>query len=178
MLKNTPQTYGSISKFFHWTLALLIIGLFVLGLWMMELSYYDSWYQTAPHYHKSLGILVALAMVLRLVWRWINPKPKAIVSHKPWEVWLSAIMQWLLYLLIFIILATGYLIPTADGRSIEVFNWFVVPALGAFVENQEDVAGFIHYWVAIGVMALSGLHALAALKHHFLDKDATLKRML
>lgn len=178
MLKNTPQTYGSVSKFFHWTLTLLIIGLFILGLWMRELTYYDSWYQLAPHYHKSIGILVALAMVLRLLWRWVNPRPRAIVSHKTWEMWLSALMQWLLYVGIFMILITGYLIPTADGRGIEVFNWFTVPALGALIEQQEDVAGAIHYWLAIAVMMLAGLHALAALKHHFLDKDATLKRML
>lgn len=178
MLKNTRQTYGSVSKLFHWTLTLLIIGLFILGLWMMELSYYDQWYQKAPHYHKSVGILVAIAMVLRLLWRWVNPKPQAIVSHKSWEVWLSALMQWLLYLLIFVILITGYLIPTADGRGIDVFNWFTVPALGSLIENQEDLAGDVHYWLGISVMVLAGLHAVAALKHHFLDKDATLKRML
>lgn len=178
MLKNTTQAYGSVSKCLHWIIALVIIGMFALGLWMVDLSYYDSWYVKAPHYHKSVGILLGAAMVLRLIWRWINPKPKHIVSHKPWEVILASTVHTLLYLLVFVIIATGYLIPTADGRCIEVFNWFTVPSIGTLLEDQEDVAGDVHYWLAIILIGLAILHALAAIKHHLLDKDATLKRML
>ena len=73
---------------------------------------------------------------------------------------------------------TGYLISTADGRAIEVFDWFSVPGFGSFIENQEDLAGEIHEIIAYGIMGLAALHALAALKHHFLDRDNTLTRML
>ncbi|WP_439135878.1 cytochrome b [Pseudomaricurvus sp.] len=178
MIKNTPQTYGSVSKCLHWAIALVIVGMFILGLWMVDLTYYDSWYVKAPHYHKSVGILIAFAMIFRLLWRWSNPTPKHIVSHKPWEVSLALATHVLLYILIFSILVTGYLIPTADGRGIDVFNWFTVPSVGSFFDNQEDVAGDIHYWSAWAVIALASLHTIAAIKHHVLDKDATLKRML
>ena len=70
------------------------------------------------------------------------------------------------------------MISTADGRGIEVFNWFEVPALPALIEQQEDVAGLVHYWLATSLIVLAGVHALAALKHHFINKDKTLLRML
>ena len=78
----------------------------------------------------------------------------------------------------FLIVLSGYLISTADGRSIEVFNWFEIPAFVTPIENQEDLAGDVHFYLASTLMVLVALHGLAALKHHFLDKDATLKRML
>ena len=73
---------------------------------------------------------------------------------------------------------TGYLISTADGRGIEVFELITIPAYGAIIENQEDIAGLVHKWLAYLLIALASLHALAALKHHFIDKDNTLNRMI
>jgi cytochrome b561 len=73
---------------------------------------------------------------------------------------------------------SGYLISTADGRAIEVFNWVSVPALGELFENQEDVAGDIHFYLAWTLIGLAVVHALAALKHHFINKDDTMKQML
>jgi cytochrome b561 len=73
---------------------------------------------------------------------------------------------------------SGYLISTADGRAIDVFNLFSVPALVSGFDNQEDIAGLVHQIIAYSLIALVVLHALAALKHHFIDRDRTLKRML
>lgn len=73
---------------------------------------------------------------------------------------------------------SGYLISTEDGRPIAVFGWFSVPALGALFDNQADIAGLVHEYVAYSLITLALLHAVAALKHHFFDKDHTLKRML
>ena len=84
----------------------------------------------------------------------------------------------LLYLMLIVLFISGYLISTADGHSIDVFNWFSVPGFGSFVENQEDIAGEIHEIIAFGIIGLAVLHALAALKHHFLDRDNTLSRMI
>ena len=73
---------------------------------------------------------------------------------------------------------SGYLISTADGRAIDVFNWFAVPALGELIENQEDIAGDVHFYLAWILIVTASLHAIAALKHHFFNKDDTLKQML
>jgi cytochrome b561 len=177
MFKNSASHYGLVSILLHWLAAASVFGLFGLGFWMVDLSYYSSWYRTAPDWHKSIGILLALLMIIRLCWRVITPPPAAIGLHKPWEKKLSLVVQTLLYLSIITLVVSGYLISTEDGRSIAVFDWFAVPALGQLFSRQADIAGLIHKYVAYSVIALSVLHAIGALKHHYIDKDATLKRM-
>ena len=73
---------------------------------------------------------------------------------------------------------SGYLISTADGKPISVFGWFDVPATLADAGAQADFAGALHFWLAWSVVVLSVMHGFMALKHHFIDKDDTLKRML
>ncbi len=75
-------------------------------------------------------------------------------------------------------MTSGYLISTADGRPLEVFGLFEIPALISGIDGQEDRAGEIHLALAYSLMGLTGLHAVAALKHHFIDKDRTLLRIL
>ena len=177
-IKNTTSRYGWMAKLLHWGSAVTIISMFALGLWMVELDYYSDWYTTAPHVHQSIGVLLCLAMIFRVVWRIVNPKPKAAPSLSRFEKLLAHIGHILIYIIIFFIIVTGYLIPTADGRVIEVFNWFNVPALGSLFERQEDVAGQWHLWASYALIALVVVHALAALRHHFVVKDDTLKKML
>jgi cytochrome b561 len=153
-----------------------VIGLFALGVWMVELSYYDPWYKTGPDLHRSIGLTLFAAMLLRLAWRLLNTSPHA--DGKPWEQKLAGIVHALLYALLFMVMISGYLISTADGRAIDVFGLFSVPALISGREQQEDIAGLIHQLLAYGLIALVSLHGLAALKHHFIDRDQTLKRML
>jgi cytochrome b561 len=73
---------------------------------------------------------------------------------------------------------SGYLISTADGREVDVFNLFSLPAMPFSIDNQEDIAGDVHEILAWTLILLSTIHGLAALKHHFVDRDNTLKRML
>jgi cytochrome b561 len=176
MWRNTEHHYGLISISLHWLVALTVIGLFALGLWMVELGYYDPWYRRAPDLHKSIGILLFLTMLLRLVWRTSNPQPFS--EGKPLEKKLAHTVHGLLYVLLFSLMISGYLISTADGRAIDVFNLFSVPAIISGLENQEDIAGLVHQILGYSLIALVVLHALAALKHHFIDRDQTLKRML
>ncbi len=166
------------SRILHWLSAVFIFGLFALGYWMRTLDYYHPWYEQAPDLHKSFGIVLIILMVTRLVWRVITNKPEHLASHKAWELTLAKIIHWILYLGIILILITGYLIATSDNRPIEVFELFNVPVVMQAFEEQEDIAGIIHEWAAYILMAFVGLHLLGALKHHFIDKDKTLKRML
>jgi cytochrome b561 len=177
MFKNSPTHYGLVNVLLHWLIALVVFGLFALGFWMVDLSYYSEWYRTAPYWHKSLGMLLALALIFRICWRVVSPPPKALATHKSWEKRLSAAMQFCLYIAIAAMVLSGYLISTEDGRAISVFDWFDVPSLGALFANQADIAGLVHEYAAYMLMLLAGLHGLAALKHHFVDKDHTLKRM-
>ena len=76
------------------------------------------------------------------------------------------------------LMMTGYLISTADGRGIAVFGLFEIPALSISFENQEDIAGEIHWLLAWGLILMVGLHAMAAIKHHVINKDDTLLKMI
>jgi cytochrome b561 len=176
MWRNSRNSYGLVSISLHWLVALAVIGLFALGVWMVELTYYDPWYKTGPDLHRSIGLTLFAVMLLRLAWRLLNTRPQA--EGKPWEQKLAGIVHSLLFVLLFLVMISGYLISTADGRAIDVFGLFSVPALISGREQQEDIAGQAHQILAYGLIALVALHAMAALKHHFIDRDQTMKRML
>ncbi len=174
---DTPvKNYNLIARLMHWVSALAIIGLFAVGLWMVGLSYYSEWYRIAPHYHRSIGILLAIVTVARIVWKHLTSSPK--VEGTAYEVVGAKLAHGVMYVLLITIFITGYLISTSDGRGIDVFNWFTVPGAGELFANQSDLAGEIHFYAAWAVILMAGLHALAALKHHFIDKDNTLRKML
>ena len=178
MWRNTESSYGLAAIILHWLVALTVVGLFALGLWMTELDYNDPWYKRAPDIHRAIGVLLFLVLATRLLWRLAGPRPQALATHSPLEKRLATFAHALLYLLLFAVMTAGYLVSTADGRPVEVFGLFSVPATLSGIENQEDMAGDIHFILAIALISLAGLHALAALKHHFIDRDTTLLRML
>ena len=158
-------------------MAILMISLFAAGLYMTDLGYYDSLYHIVPWWHKSFGLLVMALLVLRVTWKITSTKPSSLATHKPWEVKTAAWTHRLLYLLIFLIGISGYLISTAKGKGIEFFDWFEVPAFQELTTADADLAGDIHFYLAWSLILLAAAHAAAALKHHFIDRDDTLKNM-
>lgn len=177
-LRSTHSRYGLVPIVMHWLAAIAIFGLFFLGDYMVDLGYYDPWYRSAPHLHKSIGVLLFLLMVVRLGWHWLGLTPVPLASHRPWEVRLAHLAHIVLYLLIFVVMVSGYLISTADGSAVAVFSWFEVPSVTGQVKQLEDIAGTVHRWCAWSLVGLAVLHALAAIKHHVIDRDETLRRMI
>ncbi len=177
-LRNTSSRYGWVSIFMHWGVALAVFGLFALGLWMVGLDYYSTWRKDAPDLHKSIGLVLLAVMVLRVLWRFISPPPPVLESYNRMTRISAKFGHSFLYLSLFAVMIAGYLISTADGVGIPVFGLFEVPALISGLPDQADTAGVIHLYLAWALVIFSGLHALAALKHHFIDRDATLMRML
>jgi len=176
-ISDTTTRYGLISTFLHWLIAVTFIGLFGIGWYMVTLGYYDSWYTTLPHWHKSIGMLLFIVVLSRGGWRLFVRKPSRLEAHRSWEVMSSWIAHWLLGIGVTVVLVSGYFIPTAQGSSISVFNWFAFPAVLS-LPDQEDISGAVHRYVAYFVFGLGIAHAGAALKHHFFDKDDTLRRIL
>lgn len=124
-MKPEVKNYNPIARAVHWLSAVVVIGMFGVGLWMVDLSYYSEWYRTAPHWHKSIGILLAILTVFRIVWKHVTPSPK--IEGQPYEVTGAKIAHILMYLLLVALFVSGYLISTEDGRGIDVFTWFTVP---------------------------------------------------
>lgn len=176
-LGNRADAYGLVSILLHWLTLPLVLGLFGLGLYMTALDYYHPWYRSAPACHKGLGVLLFSLVVARLAWRLLSPPPHPL-SPRPWERRLAQVVHGLLYALLLALPLTGYLVSTADGRPLEVFGWFSIPSLTGQVQHLEDLAGGLHYGLAWTLMALVVLHGLGALKHHLIDRDVTLLRML
>jgi cytochrome b561 len=176
--RNSPARYGLISLILHWGVALAVVGMFALGLWMVGLGYYDPWRKAAPELHKSIGLLLLLAMVVCLVWRFVSPPPPPTPNQGRLTRVAATAGHLFLYVALFAVMIAGYLISTADGVGISLFGLFDVPATVSGLPNQAEVAGDIHLYLAWALVIFAGLHTLAALKHHFIDRDATLVRML
>ncbi|HAT8518351.1 MULTISPECIES: cytochrome b [Vibrio] len=175
-MKEAPKNYSLMMRTIHWFSALTVVGMFGSGLWMVDLSYYSEWYKTAPHWHKSIGIMLAAITIFRFIWKAFTKQPKT-EGKKP-EVLLAKVAHLSIYLLLAALFVSGYLISTSDGRGIDIFNWFTLPGAGEIFSNQSDIAGRIHLYAAVSLIALSVLHALAAIKHHYIDKDNTLNKMI
>jgi cytochrome b561 len=177
-LRNSSSRYGWVGIILHWGVALAVFGLFALGLWMVGLDYYSTWRKDAPDLHKSIGLTLFTIMLLRVLWRFISPPPPAPDNQGRLTRLAAAFGHAFLYFGLFAVMIAGYLIYTADGVGIPVFGLFEIPALISGLPDQADVAGAVHLYLAWALVIFSGLHALAALKHHFIDRDATLTRML
>jgi len=177
-LSNTDDRYGLVAILLHWFLAAGFLGLFALGWYMVELSYYDPLYNRLPAIHKSIGVLMLCLLAFHILWLWWQVRPEPDETLGRWERVAARAMHELLLLGTLLIMITGYLIPTSDGSGIQVFGWFEAPAMVSVIENQEDRAGLLHKYLSYALLALAALHAAAALQHHFFNRDQTLRRML
>lgn len=177
MLKDSSGGYGLVSILIHWISALLILFLFGLGVYMVDLTYYDDWYHKGPELHVSLGLLVLLMMVGRVVWRIINPTPIDLPA-KPVQQKTAKLVKLALYLFIFVVIISGYLITTAEGQAASMFNVLKFPVITQLSSANVDLAGEIHEYFAWAIIALVVLHALGALFHHFVMRDHTLVRIV
>ena len=177
MVKNSKSSYGWAAIALHWLMAIGVFFLFGLGLYMVELTYYDTWYRGSLELHKSLGLVLLFVWLIRMTWRLSNESPA--MAGSAIEKKAAHLVHGLLYVLMLVLMTTGYLISTADGRGIEIFSLIEIPAITAInFENQEDIAGDIHWALAWSLISFVALHALAAIKHQMINKDGTLMKMI
>ena len=177
-LTNNDYSYGLISILLHWSMAALVIGLFILGVYMVELDYYDSWYNAAPWWHISIGMATFFLLLIRLAWVIYSPPPGPLSSYQRWERLLGKLTHRLFYLLLIVVSISGYLITTATGAPIDFFGWFEIPALFKLDAQQALFFGKTHAGVSYLTGLLFCLHLVASFKHHYTDADITLIRIL
>ncbi|HEY1097143.1 MAG TPA: cytochrome b/b6 domain-containing protein [Alphaproteobacteria bacterium] len=176
MLRNTLSNFGTIAKTFHWVMALMIIGLLGLGLYMTRLDLSPQMFKLYG-LHKSFGITVLVLAALRVLWRLSNVHPLPLATHQPSEKILARIAHFLLYVAIFLMPLSGWIMSSAKGFSVSVFGWFTLPNLFKPDEAVAHLFAEIHEYSAYALIILIGLHAAGALKHHMIDRDDTLRRM-
>ena len=178
MFNNTPERYSAVARSLHWMMALAIIGLIGLGWYMVGLTYFDPWYNGSLETHKSVGLLALVLAVVNIAWSLYARPPARSAALKPWESAAAAFTHRTLYAMMVAIPVSGYIISTSAGSPVSVFGLFDIPVLLPKNETLREAAVAFHYYAAYGTAGLVAVHALAALKHQFIDKDGTLRRML
>lgn len=185
MGRSPEQRYGDIAVIFHWLIALFIVGLLVIGKYMTGLEENDPVRFALTQWHKSFGITVLLLSVLRLLWRFTHKPPPELEGMPKWQSKAASGAHALLYLLMFGLPVTGWIMVSASPLNLNtvLFNLVPLPHL-PFLEdspNRADIAAAFHeiHEIASTVLILILIaHIGAALKHHFFDKDTTMLRML
>lgn len=176
--RNSNSHYGLISKLLHWTIAALILGLVWLGAYMVELSYFDKWYNQSLSLHKSFGLLVLALAGVYFAWKLVSPSPTGLTAAPRWQRLSARLVHAGLMLLMVAIPVSGYLISTSAGKPVAFFGLFDVPAPARNNREIRDLAITLHYYFAYGIVLLVVAHAGAAVKHQLFDKDGTLARMI
>lgn len=177
---NTEATYGAVAIALHWVMAALLIGLASLGLYMVALPDvgFDTRKITLILYHKELGMLALALFVVRLAWRVTNILPH-LVGHLPdWQKVAARFVHLCFYALMFALPMTGWLMSSAAGFPVSFLNTFTLPDLIGRNDHLFMQLIEIHKWLSYVLLVLIVVHAAAALRHHFVYRDDTLRKML
>lgn len=176
-IKNLADRWGSVTITLHWLTALMIVGLSVVGLLMQELGNSPTKIQVYG-LHKSIGLTVLALTVLRLLWRLYAGVPQPVPGTPRWQAWASSATHGALYVVLLAMPVSGWLYNSASGFPLKWFGLFALPRLSGYDADVKAFALGAHETLFLALLALAGLHALAALKHHYFDRDRTLVRML
>jgi cytochrome b561 len=177
-LKNTADRYGHVAQLLHWAVVGLIITQFVLVQIIEDLPRTSLERFETTTLHKSVGITVLLLAIVRLIWRVRSPPPLLPAAMKAWERAVAQVTHWGLYGLMFALPLSGWIWSNSHDFAVSYFGLFELPRLVQESKPLQDVFHEVHEILATLLFALAILHTLAALKHHFFDRDTVLRRML
>ena len=176
-ISSSPRRYSAVAQGFHWIIAGLIVTQFTLA-WMADDLPLGMHKLALLARHKSFGMTVLMLAVLRLLWRLFNRPPELPAGMSKVEAFLAKSTHILFYILLFAMPLTGWLMSSAKNYSVSWFGRFTWPDLIGKNERAFELLKTTHQTLSWLLFALAILHILAALKHHFWNKDDVLKRML
>ncbi|MDB6085032.1 MAG: hypothetical protein JWN43_2913 [Gammaproteobacteria bacterium] len=174
---NPPRRYTAIAQMFHWTIAALIVTQFALA-WTADDLPLGMHKLVLLARHKSIGMTVFVLAILRLLWRFRHPPPELPVSMSPIERALAHATHIAFYVLLFAMPITGWTMSSAKNYSVSWFGLFTWPNLIAPNDAAFNFLKSTHDYLSDALFAVAVLHILAALKHHFWNKDDVFLRML
>jgi cytochrome b561 len=172
-----PARYSGVAQLLHWLVAALIVTQFVLGWTAADLPLGMHKLALLAR-HKSFGMTILMLAIVRLLWRFKHPAPALPAGMTPMERFLAHSTHHALYVLLFAIPLTGWMMSSAKNYSVSWFGVFTWPNLISQNDAAFDFLKTTHYWLGNALFAIVVLHILAALKHHFWNKDDVLARML
>jgi cytochrome b561 len=175
-LQSTPATWGGLARALHWGMFLLYFAIIVIGYYMSDLPLGAAKMKIYA-LHKSVGMLLLGLVLARLFWRIIDQRP--VSEPKPvWQQRAASVALLLLYGLMFAMPITGWLYNSAAGFPLRWFNLFSLPSLIGPDSSMKYFAKELHETGVVIFLLVIGMHVLGALKHHVIDRDQTLMRML
>lgn len=176
MQNNPTEHYDILGRSLHWVIVLLVSIMLLLGYLMQDMSpaYKFWWYNL----HKSIGITTLGLMLVRLGWRLTSKQPAPPRKHSFWERQLAKYIHGLFYIVLILMPLSGWLMSTASGHPPKYFWLFYWPLPLQTNHSLATIAHHTHALLAWTLIILIGLHTLAVLKHHLIDRDDTLRRML
>jgi cytochrome b561 len=177
MLRDTPESWGSLTRFLHWGMAVLILAELALGwtakLWRLSPTKLDLFV-----WHKSIGILLLGLALLRLLWRLANPTPVLPAGMPRWEQRAARTSHATLYFLMFAMPLSGWVAHSAANIPLKLFWLVPLPDIVAPDKALAELAKGVHLALFLLFVAVLTLHVAAALYHHFRRRDTVLARML
>lgn len=174
---DSAQSYGAVSRFFHWLLFLMIIGALIGG-WVESEMADGPEKARLVALHKSFGATILLLVVARLLWRLTTPTPRPAPELPPWQVQASRIVHWSLYACMLAQPLSGLTMSQAAGQPVDYFGLFTLPSWVGPDETLAERMYAVHQAVSTLLAVLILGHAGAALYHHFIRRDRVLRRML
>ena len=197
-MDHSTTGYSKTAKILHWLIAIGIFGMFALGWFMSDLPKeapkqiaYDlfnlgvyTWNLTEEisprtfyfNLHKSIGVTILALIFIRILWRITHRPPALLSSYKAWERKLASSAHHLLYLLMVALPISGIIMATYSKYGIK---WFGVPFIKGLDNNpMRELFKEVHEIIGLIIFLVIIVHIIGALKHKFIDKDDTLKRML
>ena len=178
MPNGTPTTrYSAVAQLLHWVIAALIVTQFTLA-WKAEDLPLGMHKLGLLARHKSFGMTVLMLAMVRLLWRFKNAPPPLPPGMKPIERFLAKATHVAFYVLLFAMPITGWMMSSAKNYSVSWFGLFTWPNL---IQQSDDAFIFLrdtHEVLSDALFVIAALHILAALKHHFWNKDDVLVRMM
>lgn len=171
------NSYHKFSKILHWVIAVIVLAMLSLSFFLGDVP--DSLKPSAYTIHKSLGLTVLFLMLIRIFWIFYIGRPSLPSNTPNWEYLLSRVVQYSFYIFLIIMPLAGWIMATASNRSPVYFGIQVLPC--PWITPDPSLAKFMNLthktcaWILLGLVFL---HISGALKHHFLNKDDVLKKML
>jgi cytochrome b561 len=176
ILLQSNSHYTRTAVALHWIVAVLIIAGGTLAVVMVGLHMSPRKLKFFA-YHKWIGMTVLALVLVRLLWRSTHRAPPDEPMPR-WQALAAHATHWLLYLLMLAVPIVGWLYTSAAGYPVVYLKIWQLPDLVSKNRDLADVLVRAHHWLGWTLLVVVGLHAAAALKHHLIDRDATLKRML
>jgi cytochrome b561 len=172
-----PTRYTPVAILLHWIIGIMMLGLFAMGLYMADLPFSPNKLKLFS-WHKWAGISVLILAACRLAWRITHRPPAFPPSLAKYEKVLATAGHHLLYLLMFIIPLSGWLMSSAKGFPVVYFGIYQLPDLVAKNHDLGELLEKIHEVLNYSMITIVAGHAFSAIKHHFIHKNDVLKRML